>query len=138
MVVGSPICVYAFYAVSDFLKEKVTMYEEWKKAQEQFQECEVSFQNQLEEIEKFMPMIEVVSLTVPVLIQAYKINLERFQESIFTKRKILKKIQESKNLEPEEHAQIVCFLAERQKMEDLKALLKQEWTKAKQRIQCTA
>lgn len=119
-------------------ERRYVMYAEFKKAQEQFQECEVSFQNQLEEIEKFMPMIEVVSLTVPVLMQTYKINLERFQESIFTKRKILKKIQESKNLEPEEHAQIVCFLAERQKMEDLKALLKQEWTKAKQRIQCTA
>lgn len=114
------------------------MYAELKKALEQFQEGEASFQNQLEEIKKLMPMIEAVSATVPALIQAYKINLERLRESIFTMRKILKKIEESKNLEPEEHAQIVCFLAERQKMEDLKALLKQEWTKANQRLQGTA
>ncbi len=135
MVVGSPICFYAFYAVSHFLKEKVTMYAEWKKALEEFQESECVFQKELEELRKMFKMIEAVSSTVPALVHAYAINLERVKEFVFAMRKILKKMEESKELDAEEQTQIVCFLAERKKLYDLKSVLYQQLEKANRELQ---
>ncbi len=135
MVVGSPICVYAFYAVSDFLKEKVTMYEEWKKSLEEFQTSGPVFQEEFEELGKMFKMMEAVSFTVPALVHGYRINLKRVGEFVFAMRRILKKMEESKELDAEDQQEIVCFLAERKKLNDLKSLLYQQVEKANRELQ---
>ena len=86
MVVGSPICVYSFYAVSDFLKEKVTMHEDWKKVLEDFQEHESVFQKELVELQKELPkkseMIESMSILVSLNMKSYKNIVEQMVEHL--------------------------------------------------------
>ena len=93
MVVGSPICVYAFYAVSDFLKEKVTMHEDWKKVLEDFQEHEFVFQKKLVELQKELvelqkelpkksELIESMSILVSLNMKSYKNIVEQMVEHL--------------------------------------------------------
>jgi hypothetical protein len=106
------------------------MYAEWKKALDVFQEQEGAFYKWAEDVKAMLPMIDMVNATVPALIQALPINLDRFRASARSMRAVLKKMEERKELTSEDQSDIRQFLAERQRIEEFMGMLKQEYEKA--------
>jgi hypothetical protein len=108
----------------------MNVYADWQRQLDAFQEQEKAYSKEIEELGKYVPLLDSVNGTFPALYEGILPALARLLAAMDSLKKTTAKLEAGSKFSVEDHAAIARFVVERARFQHMYLSLKKEYEHA--------